>query len=699
MTSPRAILRGLWLAVLTGLLVASPVRGHAVLLRSSPPAGTRLEGSPRQVVLLFSEAVHPGLSTGEVLDPSGKVRSLRSEVAGDGRTLRILLPPLPKGSYVARWRVLSRVDGHLTTGMLGFGVGVMPNRGGTESDRPPPLRVGIRWVAYTAQVSLAGLAAFWHLVLRPLGTALPEPADAAFRRIPRAAALAVLATTGLEVALLLGGLSLALGVQLLTSGPSGWALILRMGAAGVFLGPDAIRKRWSLPVVALLLLASTLSSHAWGDGALAALADWTHLAAASVWMGGLVGLLILLGAGRAYRTHAAQATLRYSRWAGWSLLVVVLTGAYMAARELPLPGGSLGTEWGTWLLGKLALVAALVALGVVNRYRNVPQLASGTPRERALLRIRRVTRAEAVLGAAVLLAVGVLTITPTARTVQMRTLPPRTLTLAAVSDGLQVVLRVTPGEPGWNRFEVALRGPDGAPVDADRVMVRLWKLDEETLPTTVRLSREGPGRYAEEGGELGLAGYWQAEVVLRWRGKPDVSASFPLRAGEFSLRSELEAFRILRRAREAMEASRTWREVEQITDGSGNVVVTRYSFQKPDRVRFEVQGGMRAILVGRDRYVWTGRGWSRDTLPEPFVAQGVAGYMRNPARAQVGRRASCGEEPCRVVLWESPDGLASFAAWIGERTHRPMKLLMSAPAHYMHTQLQDFDGAEEVRSP
>lgn len=699
MTFPQALLRGLWLAVLMGLLVAGPARGHAVLLRSSPPDGTRLEASPRQVVLVFSETVHPGLSTGEVLDPSGKVRSLRSEVAGDGRTLFISLPSLPVGTYVVRWRVLSRVDGHLTTGLMAFGVGATPDRRGAQPDQPPLLRVVVRWVAYTALVTLAGFAAFWHLVLRPLRIALPEPADAAFHRIPLAAALAVLTTAGLEIAFLLGGLSPALGVRLLASGPSGWALPLRMGAAAVFLGPDAIRKRWSLPVAALLLLTSTLGSHAWGEGAPAALADWVHLAAAAVWMGGLVGLLALLTAGRAYRMHAAQATLRYSRWAGWSLIAAVLTGTYMAARQLPSLGGFLGTEWGKWLSGKLALVAALVALGAVNRYRNVPPLASGNPREGALLRIRRVAQAEAVLGIAVLLAVGALTITPTARTVQLRTAPPRTLALAAISDGLQVVLRVTPGEPGWNRFEVTAHRLDRTPVDADRVMVRLRKLDEEALPATVRLPREEPGRYAGEGGELGLAGYWEAEVVLRWRGRPDVSASFPLRLGESRLRSEVEAFRLLQEARKAMETVRTWREIEQITDGSGNVVVTRYSFQKPDRVRFEVQGGMRGILVGRDRYVWTGRGWHRDPLPEPFVAQGVAGYMRNPVRAQVGRRAACGGEPCRVVLWDSPDGLASFAAWIGERTHRPHKLLMSAPAHYMITRTQDFDVAQEVRPP
>jgi hypothetical protein len=51
------------------------------------------------------------------------------------------------------------------------------------------------------------------------------------------------------------------------------------------------------------------------------------------------------------------------------------------------------------------------------------------------------------------------------------------------------------------------------------------------------------------------------------------------------------------------------------------------------------------------------------------------------------------------VLWESPDGLASFAAWVGDRTHRVYKLLMWAPAHFMTSVLGDFDSPVRVEPP
>lgn len=165
------------------------------------------------------------------------------------------------------------------------------------------------------------------------------------------------------------------------------------------------------------------------------------------------------------------------------------------------------------------------------------------------------------------------------------------------------------------------------------------------------------------------------------------------------MRSDLEAFRLLRRAQQAVGLLRTWRETEQTTDGAGNLVVTRYTYARPDRMAFEIVGGMRGVLVGSDRYLWTGRGWQRDRLPEPFRARGPALYMENPLRAALGRRDPCPEGNCRVVLWESPDGLTTFAAWVGERTARVHKLLMWAPGHVMTSVLEDFDAPVRVIPP
>jgi copper transport protein len=693
-----------WGAVLLGVvggvfLWASPALGHAVLLRTSPPSGVALDAPPDRLVLTFTEPVHPALSTAELLDASGRAQPLRTELDAQGRTLTTFLPRLGAGTYAVRWRVLSQVDGHLTTGLVTFGIGVRPKPAAASAERPPLSRLLLRWVLYAATVLLAGSVAFERLTV-PASTELPVSCQKALQIQRAVASLALLIAAVAEFGFLVDGALTQvrrLGAFLAT--PAGIALGLRLGAALAFLGPEASRRWWALPAAALVLLGSTVNAHAWGAGWVVAAADWVHLAAASVWVGGLGSLgTVLVASGRAWRAVVPLAP-RFSWWAGWSLGALVLSGAALSLAEASSVLDLLQTEWGKWLSLKLALAVLLVALGAVNRYTLVPRLATGRPSEDAFRRFVRLIRAEVVLGAAVLLVVGILTITPTARTVRLAAAPEPTLRLVAFADGLRVGLSVRPLEPGWNRFELSVQDKTGAPVPVDRVMVRLWKLDEDVLPARLRLVKEGAGRYGKEGGELGVAGFWAAEVVLRWRGRLDVQVFWPLPVGQIQLRSDLEAFRMLRRAREAMERLRTWREQELLADGAGNAVLTRYAFRRPDRVRFEVRGGMRGVLVGRNRYVQTDSGWRREVLPTAFVARGVSGYMLNPIQAQLGRRMPCGEESCRVVLWKSSDGLATFAAWVGERTYRTYRLLMAAPGHYMASVVSDFDLPFDVAPP
>lgn len=681
------------------LLWASPSFGHAVLLRSSPPSGRALDAPPGSLTLTFTEPVHPALSTAELLDASGRTQPLRIELDTRGTVLTVFLPRLAPGTYAVRWRVLSRVDGHLTSGLVPFGIGVRPSPSAAPTERPPLARVLLRWILYAATVLVAGSVAFERLIV-PASMELPVSCRKALQVQRAAASLALLMAALGEFGFLVDGALTEfrrLGAFLVT--PAGIAFGLRLGVALAFLAPDASRRWWALPAAALVLLSSTVNAHAWGAGWVVAAADWVHLVAASVWVGGLGSLLVLsVASGRGWRA-VVPVVPRFSWWAGWSLLTLVLSGAALSLREASSVLDLLQTDWGRWLSLKLTLAVLLVALGAANRYALVPHFATGRSSEDTFRRFVRLVGAEVGLGAAVLLVVGILTITPTARTVRLAAAPQPTLRFLALADGLRVELSVLPAEPGWNRFELHVTDLAGAPMPVDRALVWLWKLEEDVLPMRLRLVAEGAGRYQREGGELGVPGFWEAEVVLRWRGRPDVRVSWPLVVGRLHLRSELEAFQWLRRAQEAMGRLRTWREQELLSDGAGNAVLTHYAFQRPDRVRFEVQGGMRGVLIGRSRYVQTSSGWRREVLPTAFVARGVAGYMLNPIQAQLGRRMPCGEESCRVALWTGSDGLAAFAAWVGERTYRTYKLLMVAPGHYMTSAVLDFDAPFHVEPP
>ncbi|MDR7599315.1 MAG: copper resistance protein CopC [Armatimonadota bacterium] len=691
--------RRLLLACLLVATTAGPALAHAVLQTSTPAHGASLDTPPAEVVLTFTEPVHPQASSAQVVDAAGRVVSEGFEVVPDGRTVRVKVGRLDRGTYTVRWKVLSRLDGHVTEGRVSFGVGVAPAPAPLASQGPPWWQVFLRWLGYLAALSLAGALAFQHLVL---SGAAPDRA-AEVRRVVRVSASALAAAALAD--------TLARSVWLQSPGQGTWAtlwtlvrtsqegpsLLLRVGAAVLALDAARTGSPWTAGLAGgAALLGITVTSHAWAVGPLAAAVDWLHLAAASVWVGGLACVAVLLSAARP-RDSTAPILRAFSRWAGYSLAVVAATGAYAVVLHVPSWDALAATGYGRWLVAKILLVAVLVGLGALNRYRLLPRLevARGT-----LRRLRLSVRAEVAVASLVLLAAGAIAVTPPARTVQAAGKQP--LVLAALADSTRVLLTVDPGEPGWNRFLLAVRDARGNPVPVDRVVLRLRKLDEEGSVPAVVLEPRPDGSYIAEGTQLGLAGFWELEVVLRVRGRPDRTVWFPLRSGSFQLRSDLEAFRFLRRAQEALERLRTWRETEQITDGAGNVVVTRYTYQRPDRLAFEVVGGMRGVLIGKDRFVRTDRGWQRDTLPEAFTARGPALYMQNPLRAALGRQEPCPDdptEPCQAVLWDSPDGLASFGAWVGTRTHRVHRLLMWAPAHAMTSVLEDFDAPARVEAP
>lgn len=680
------------------LLAAPAAHAHAVLQSSSPAHGSTWESAPREVLLTFTEPVHPEASSAHAVDAAGRMVSKGFEVSPDGRTVRVKLGVLSRGTYTVRWRVLSRVDGHLSEGVVTFGVGQAPPAV-PAAQGPPAWQVVLRWLGYLAALSLAGALAFGLLVVpapmrEQMGPVRPVV-------LGSAAVLAGVSAvdTAARAAWLQAGEHLWSGLWvLLRNSAEGPSLLLRLGGAA--LAVDA--SRGSPPWVGLLaggaaLAGITATSHAWAAGPVAVAADWVHLAAASVWVGGLLCLAVALRGSRS-REEAAQLAQRFSRWAGLSLAAVVVTGSYGAFLHVPDWRALADTGYGRWLAGKLGLVAVLATLGAFNRYRLLPKIAST---RQALRRLLLSVRVEVGLACTVLLTAAVVAVSPPARVVRAAAGTPQLL-LAAAPGSLRVVLALQPAEPGWNRLTLTVRDGRGNPVTVDRPLIRLRRLDVQAAGPPLVLQEETPGTYTAEGTYLSEPGLWEVEVVLRRRGRPDEVTWFPLRLGSFQLASDLEAFRLLRRVRETFERLTTWQETEQITDGAGNVVVTRYTYQKPDRLAFEVSGGMQGVLVGRERFVRTDRGWQKDQLPEPFAARGPVVYMQNPLRAALGRQDPCpwdATETCRAVLWESADGLASFAAWVGTRTYRVYRLLMWAPAHAMTSVLQAFDAPLRVERP
>jgi copper transport protein len=520
-----------------GLLVAgtalwfvatgAPAWAHALVASSDPADGAVLSTAPRQVLITFTEAPDPVLSSVRVLASTGRaVTSAEAQAVPDSpRQLRVPLPTLPDGVYTVSWRTVSKVDGHVTGGSFAFGVGVTPpTRGttgaapGSSATSPSPLAVAGRW------------AFAWGLILL-LGAGVVGPvAFAGLARGHRSLLVGawLLSAAGLVAMTLAERNAIGVGLGTFLSSSTGTDIVTQ---AFALLAPLALvvvtlaRPRWTSLVVlaaaaAGVMLVHSLFGHAGGESPawFNVGVQWLHLLAVGVWVGGLAWLLLgIRGADSADRRAAVR---RFSTIAGVALAVTAATGITRAITELDGWRPLFATSFGITLLVKAGLVAVLVALGATNRYRNMPRIEAANP---GLGRVRRTAGWELAAAAAVILATGVLSELPpgsyVAAAAANRPAPTPSVT-ASGSDfatTTRVTLTATPGAAGPNLFEARVVDYDsGRPVQATAVSLAF------TLPTRpdvgasrLDLEPQGGGVWSAQGTNLSIDGRWNVVVTVQ----------------------------------------------------------------------------------------------------------------------------------------------------------------------------------------
>ena len=219
----------------------------------------------------------------------------------------------------------------------------------------------------------------------------------------------------------LGRAALALAIVLpLEFGLTALRMYDVSGVSGAALVWDLLRARWgelwALRCLGLTVLASStrlaaalaapwlllpsLQGHAGAHGTVPALIDWLHLIAAAVWIGTLVQLALLP------RPLPAVVAGRVRTLATLALAVLVPAGVYAAVLHVQRLDMLIRSPYGLALLVKLALAAALLALGGANHFRHVPAMRRGETAAPA--RLARAVGAELVIAAAVLLVTALL---------------------------------------------------------------------------------------------------------------------------------------------------------------------------------------------------------------------------------------------------------------------------------------------------
>jgi putative copper export protein len=593
--------------------------------------------------LLFDDQIRPAGGTLAV-DSHG-----RSVLAGKPhkQSSRVLVVPLrsglARGSYTVRWRIVSD-DGHLISGVLAFAVGV-------GSPRPDPTLSAGGGGPSASSVLLRLL--FLTGVLVAGGAALTGRALGA----PRLETLVV----GSGLALVAAG-----GFGLLALEPAADAT--RFGrvteAAAIAGAVGAATALGSLAVPELAVAATalgvgvlatpTLAGHALDPRhlrALIALADFVHVAAAAVWIGGLV--LLALG-------NSPRARRRFPWIAAGAVGVLGAAAIARAIAAFPSFASLVHTGYGQAVLVKTGLAAAVLALGWSSR--------------------RRLARlgffAELALLAGIVAAVAVLTdLRPPLRTgaavaapAPPAPPPPDALVLGSEDDDVAIALAASPRGSRLAARVTAL-GPEGKGVDG--LDVSIAGVDAKPC---------GPGCYA-------------AGIAL-----PSPPRRIPVRVNGRTLVFTLPARwpapaagAVVRRIDRTFRSLRTLVIHERLASSSRNVVITTYRVQAPNRLAYKIRNGPQAVIIGGTRWDrLPGGRWQRSQLeslrePEPFWGSDP---MRNARLLSRGRASFY--DP-RLPAW--------FELTFDPKTGRLLRLKMTATAHFMRHRYSDFDAPLRVVAP
>jgi copper transport protein len=615
---------------------------------------------PQDVRLLFDDEIRPA-GGDRVVDARG-----RSVLAGPARRLPgndrglvlPLRPGLGRGSYTVSWRVVSN-DGHLIAGVLAFAVGA-------GSPKPvPTLSAGggaSGWAIvfrffFLAGVLVAGGAALTgRVLLEPERRRLETAVVAAGLALVAAGAFALLAIEPAADATRFGRVTETAGILALVGVGAALASLLLPAVAIV-----------ASAIGALEIAAPTLAGHALDPRhlrGLIALADVVHVAAAAVWIGGLV----LLVASRGRRAR--------ERFPAIAIAAVAVLGAAAIPRAIaafPTLASVVHTSYGQAVLVKTGLLATVLVIAWANRRR----IANAG------------LAAELVLLGGLIVAIAVLTdLRPPQRAAAARAIPAPpapppadAVVLAGEDDDVAVGLAASPR--GRNvAIRVTALGQDGKGIDGLSVHIA---------------GREGracgPGCYAAT---IPLpAPPRRVGVTLSGRRARRATVPFVLPRRW----PAPAAAALVTRADRVFRSLRTLVIHERLASNARNAITTTYRVAAPNRLAYSIVNGPQAVIIGDTRWdKLPGGKWERSQTepvrqPEPFWGPDPRTNVHLLGTGSVEGR------PVEIASFYDPHLPAWFVLSIEPATGRLLALRMTAQAHFMQHRYSGFNRPLEIAPP
>jgi copper transport protein len=566
--SSRARIALVVAAVVLGL--PSAAAAHAYLIRTTPTASGVLNTPPRDVALTYDEAVEPRFAVISVTDTAGHQQTtgpVRRSAANPDTLIAPLRANLPQGWYLIYWRAIS-VDGHPVQGAFTYAVG--PNPGpapqfvvpSVSSTATSPQLLVTRWVMFLTVMVAIGLFALRLAIARPLARRVPgtslRAVSVAFVIASALGLLAIpvyldfaTANDSLRSVFDLGALVPLFRVTAFGRGYVDMTLCFALFCIAAWISlwldrperehrsvAELVSVTGAVLAAAAVLTIPGASGHAGQTSprGLSVFVDWLHLVSGSVWVGGLIGLLVLwraLPAGRRVGGLAAVVP-RFSTVALPSVLALLSAGTVATIIHMPAVNALWKTSYGQAIIVKVGLLGAAVLFAATNRLRSKPRLVAARDRgelgEPAARLLRRMLGGEAflVMGAVFTAAVlSSLAPPPPAFAEQNAALAqvgPGRVAKTVNRAGYLLQVLVSPNRAAAPDSFALRITKGGQPVRGANVTLTFNHTEMQMPQQQYQLTETQPGIYSRAAPALVMVGKWALGFQITPQGAPSFNA-------------------------------------------------------------------------------------------------------------------------------------------------------------------------------
>ncbi|KIV61872.1 Copper resistance protein D [Bacillus mycoides] len=519
---------GAWLLIACVFIIFIPksTSAHAYVVKSNPTENETLKKAPSIVKIEFDEDIQvSSFNTLFVRDTSGQRVDLK-DAHIDTKNKKLLEAGLKEnlknGLYSIQWKAIS-ADGHPIQGVIPFRIGLA--EAGTDDIKveemgyvPQIDMIMERGILYTSFSLFIGVLLFNLILYKGSASQVQS----------RSKKIIWISLFGIFISLLFN-----LPLQAKINADVSWleafdpillketlqlsvfryvwitqmALISMLMIVTYF----AVKREklssfkvWSIPIVLFigLLVMKAFNSHAYGIRfkEIAVVMDFLHLFAASLWMGGLSSIVLLLRKEDDKWTMYWDAIKRFSPWATGAVIVILLTGLFNSTFFIPTIHSLFDTKYGLALLAKILLFVCMGILGIIHYVKG---------RMRAQQRLGATVKVEFIIGIIVFVIVAFMT------NVQTPPMPPTGPFTESkqLDNGYELTLHVSPNKVGQNTFHITLKDENGRPVtDMEQIVLTTQSLDMNMGKGSFKVSAVSPGEYEAEGMYINMTGNWNIQV-------------------------------------------------------------------------------------------------------------------------------------------------------------------------------------------